>query len=174
MAISRLISELACPAPLTQTCPVDCVGSWGACAGGPPQFKTYSWTTPPLNGGSTATCSYPDGQTDATSCGAAVCGTSNGVPTATVPSNLCAVGTPVPVPMSLWTWQCVGTSTVTCSAPYSGTWHKFKILGNGEFACAMGGPYATQAGCSRPGCATCGCMPTALNCSTAGPDDPWP
>ena len=61
---------LACPAPLTQTCPVDCVGSWSACAGGPPQFKTYTWTTPPLNGGSVATCSYPNGRTDANGCNA--------------------------------------------------------------------------------------------------------
>ena len=58
----------ACPAPLTQTCPVDCVGSWGACAGGPPQFKTYTWTTPPLNGGSALTCGYPNGQTDTAAC----------------------------------------------------------------------------------------------------------
>ncbi len=55
---------VACPAPLTQNCPVDCVGSWGACAGPAPQSKTYTWTTLPLNGGSTATCAYPNGQTD--------------------------------------------------------------------------------------------------------------
>ncbi len=63
----------ACPTPLTQTCPVDCVGSWGACAGPTPQFKTYNWTTPPLNGGSTATCLYPDGQTDSSACGGGDC-----------------------------------------------------------------------------------------------------
>ncbi|MBL7543226.1 MAG: prepilin-type N-terminal cleavage/methylation domain-containing protein [Bdellovibrionaceae bacterium] len=59
---------VACPSPLTQNCAVDCVGSWGACSGGPPQFKTYTWTTPPLNGGSTATCAYPNGQTDSATC----------------------------------------------------------------------------------------------------------
>lgn len=58
----------ACPSPLTKTCPVDCVGSWGACAGGPPQYKTYNWTTLPLNGGSTASCTYPNGQTDVNAC----------------------------------------------------------------------------------------------------------
>lgn len=62
-------SAILCPAPLTQNCPVDCVGSWGVCAGPPlAQFKTYSWTTLPLNGGSAATCTYPNGQTDATGC----------------------------------------------------------------------------------------------------------
>lgn len=56
----------ACPAPLTQSCPVNCVGSWGACGGGSPQYKTFTWTTPPLNGGSA--CLYPNGQTDSSAC----------------------------------------------------------------------------------------------------------
>jgi hypothetical protein len=62
----------ACPSPLTQNCPVDCVGSWGSCAGGPPSFKTYTWTTTPKNGGSTATCAYANGQTDSSGCAAPV------------------------------------------------------------------------------------------------------
>jgi Tfp pilus assembly protein PilV len=110
----------ACPNPLTQTCPVDCVGSWGACGGSPTQFKTYTWTTQPRNGGSSATCAYPDGQTDTTGCSAAagVCGMSDGKALAYAPvSGLCAQGTPSAVTGG-WNWSCVGSSTtVSCSAP---------------------------------------------------------
>lgn len=55
-----------CPSPLTQTCAVDCAGNWSACAGGPPAYKTYTWTHPSLNGG--LACQYPNGQTDTGPC----------------------------------------------------------------------------------------------------------
>ena len=74
---------------------MDCVGSWGACAGPPAaQFKTYTWTIPPLNCGSTATCGYPDGQTDTFACANLCLGVP--LPTVNGGSTGCQAGGPYP------------------------------------------------------------------------------
>ncbi len=52
----------ACPSSPV-SCPVACVGSWGACSGG---VKTYSISQAALNGGSS--CPYSNGAQDATGC----------------------------------------------------------------------------------------------------------
>lgn len=57
----------ACPAS-PRNCLVNCVGSWGACAGSPTQTSTYTQTITAKNGG--AACPALDGQTDAAACAA--------------------------------------------------------------------------------------------------------
>lgn len=100
----------ACPASLTQNCPVDCAGSWGACGGAAAPYKTYTWTTLPRNGGSAATCAYPNGQTDPVGCGgAAKCST-------TVLDG-CDVGTMNSRKISLTgtTWNCRASDNIDVS-----------------------------------------------------------
>ena len=108
---------------------MDCVGSWGACAGPPlAQFKTYTWTTSPLNGGSAATCGYPNGQTDSTGCNS--CPTIGNYThnvagacwdfTQSANGNFCQ-GEKAPECGSL-TWGLsyqVGNTHLGCSGPYS-------------------------------------------------------
>jgi hypothetical protein len=113
----------ACPSPLTQNCPVDCVGSWGSCAGGPPTFKTYTWTTTPKNGGSTATCAYPNGQTDSSGCSTPVCPAQ--VLAWNVGANACSGAAPsTPAGSSATvmdsTMPTVGGANFNCNA--DGTW----------------------------------------------------
>ena len=141
-AIYRWFSELVCPAPLTQNCPVDCVGSWGACAGPPlAQFKTYTWTTPPLNGGSAATCGYPNGQTDNTGCDLnGTCGTANGTAFAYAPTaNFCATGNFINMAgVGPWTWTCQGNggTDAACSASKMPSPKSFSML-CGSMGCSV-------------------------------------
>lgn len=103
-----------CPSPLTESCPVNCVGNWSSCSSG---YRTYSWTTPPMNGGSA--CTYRDGQTDSSGCANPVdcrgswgsCDSSTGTRTFNITQSPRDGGAACPSP-----------TTETCAVNCSGSW----------------------------------------------------
>ena len=130
----------------TQSCPVNCVGSWGGCSNG---VQTYSITTYASNGGSG--CPYNNGATQAcgnngywsawSACSNPYCGGTQ-TRTCTPPSN---GGAP-----------CSGSSTQACAGSQYNTGfyltqHSGNICVYQDWYC--GSPnYSSGSGCSYTGC----------------------